>query len=267
MKRSDTLSQSANGRRGFSLILILSSLTIIGLAWYGPIPQQLSYHDFADQRTLLSIPHFWNVVSNFPFVLVGLIGLYRCSLRRKHYLHTDFLAIFTLFFAGVVMTGISSAYYHLQPDNLGLFWDRSAMAISFMAFLSLIITAFISSKSGRFLLVPLILFGFSSVIYWIATEFLGSGDLRAYAATQYLPVIIIPVILFYWKSLTIKPYDILYIGAGYGLAKILELLDAQVFQLFTVSGHSLKHLAAAFSAYWVLVISGRYLQAAGQHHC
>ena len=40
-----------------------------------PIPQSQIYHGFADQRTLLGIPNFWNVVSNLPFILVGALGL------------------------------------------------------------------------------------------------------------------------------------------------------------------------------------------------
>src|SRR5262249_21708612 len=40
-----------------------------------PIPQAMSYHAFADDRTLLGVPNFWNVVSNLPFLIVGFLGL------------------------------------------------------------------------------------------------------------------------------------------------------------------------------------------------
>src|SRR5215469_14244357 len=39
------------------------------------IPQPQSYHSFADQRTILDIPNFWNVASNVPFAIVGWWGL------------------------------------------------------------------------------------------------------------------------------------------------------------------------------------------------
>jgi hypothetical protein len=42
-----------------------------------PIPQDQSYHQFADQRTIFGIPNFWNVVSNLPFLAVGAAGLRR----------------------------------------------------------------------------------------------------------------------------------------------------------------------------------------------
>lgn len=40
------------------------------------IPQDLAYHNFADQRVLLGIPNCLNVISNFPFLLVGAWGLF-----------------------------------------------------------------------------------------------------------------------------------------------------------------------------------------------
>ena len=40
-----------------------------------PIAQDPAYHLFADQRMLLGIPHFWNVVSNLPFLVVSALGL------------------------------------------------------------------------------------------------------------------------------------------------------------------------------------------------
>lgn len=126
-----------------------------------------------------------------------------------------------------------------------------------MAFLSIVVGEFVSRKLGRKLLMPLIFFGLFSVFYWIISEQYGAGDLRPYAVVQFLPMLIIPAIIFSWKSETIKTSDLLTIPTGYGLAKLLEFFDMQVYQLTTVSGHSLKHLAAAFSVYWVLHTFGR----------
>src|ERR1700746_1848008 len=57
------------------LVLMVMSLAVLLLL--PPIPQDQSYHQFADQRTLLGIPNFWNVVSNLPFLVVGAAGLRR----------------------------------------------------------------------------------------------------------------------------------------------------------------------------------------------
>jgi hypothetical protein len=36
-----------------------------------PILQDQNYHHFADERTLLRVPNFWNVVSSLLFIGVG----------------------------------------------------------------------------------------------------------------------------------------------------------------------------------------------------
>ena len=62
-------------RLKIGLLLALLLGTVIWMISMGRIPQNPAYHQFADQRTLLGVPHFWNVVSNFIFVLVGVMGL------------------------------------------------------------------------------------------------------------------------------------------------------------------------------------------------
>ena len=239
------------------LITGLSIVAVTALLMYGPITQNPAYHNFADNRTLLAVPNFWNVVSNLPFIFVGLIGLIRCRVIAAYPGGAETQMSYLLFFAGIVFTGIGSAYYHLQPDNWGLFWDRLGMALCFMAFLSIVVGSFVSPDSGRKLLFPLVLFGLISVVYWIVTEQYGVGDLRLYAVTQFFPILVITVIISSYKSDTIRTVDILIIGTGYGVAKVLEFLDTIIYQAVPISGHSLKHLAAAFSAYWMVVILGR----------
>jgi hypothetical protein len=53
------------------ILLGLMAASLLGLLLVPAIPQDQAYHQFADQRTLLGIPNFWNVVSNIPFVVVG----------------------------------------------------------------------------------------------------------------------------------------------------------------------------------------------------
>jgi hypothetical protein len=58
--------------------------------------------------------------------------------------------------------------------------------------------------------------------------------------------------------------DILVALLWYGLAKLLEELDGQIYYLAQqiISGHSLKHLAAAASAWWLLRMLRRRVPAA-----
>jgi hypothetical protein len=51
--------------------------SLLGPILLPPIVQNQNYHDFADQRTLFGIPHFWNVVSNIPFLGIGAAGLWQ----------------------------------------------------------------------------------------------------------------------------------------------------------------------------------------------
>ena len=91
-------------------ILVFSGLTAASLAallLVPPIPQDQSYHQFADQRTIFGIPNFWNVVSNFPFLAVGVAGLRR--------FRGDVATV--VFFLGVFLTGIGSSYYHWNPQQ------------------------------------------------------------------------------------------------------------------------------------------------------
>ena len=59
----------------FLVLLGLMAASLAGLLLLPPIPQDQSYHQFADQRAMLGIPNFWNVVSNFPFIAIGAVGL------------------------------------------------------------------------------------------------------------------------------------------------------------------------------------------------
>jgi hypothetical protein len=52
-------------------VAVMGALTVASLSaplLLPPISQDQSYHQFADQRTILGIPNFWNVVSNFPLL-------------------------------------------------------------------------------------------------------------------------------------------------------------------------------------------------------
>jgi len=125
------------------------------------------------------------------------------------------------------------------------------MTLVFMAFFSIIIAERMHLKSGLVLLSVLLAVGDGSVIYWSVTESAGHGDLRAYALVQFLPVLIIPVILILFKPRYTGSRYLNEVVAWYGLAKIFELLDHRIFA-FThnlMSGHTAKHLTAAIGIF------------------
>ena len=130
------------------------------------------------------------------------------------------------------------------------------MSVAFMAFSSAIVADRIHARAGNtWLLLVLIALGLLSLLYWNHTEQLGRGDLRFYAFVQFYPVIALPVVFWLFPEYQyVAGRYIAWIFAWYGLSKVLEYFDAQVFEIlgYTISGHSLKHLAAAASAYVVL---------------
>jgi hypothetical protein len=92
--------------------------------------------------------------------------------------------------------------------------------------------------------------GISSVFWWNYTESLGMGDLRYYAAVQFYPVGFILLTLFLFPSSSNKRTLRLFawVVVWYIVAKIFEHFDKEIFYYTSfISGHSLKHLAAAFS--------------------
>jgi hypothetical protein len=229
-----------------------------------PLAQDPMYHDFADQRTLLGIPHCLNVVSNAPFLIVGVLGIWFLIRDRKGASSGAFLESrerwpFHIFFLGVALTAFGSGYYHLNPDNGRLLWDRLPITVSFMAFFAATIAERISMRAGFGLLLPALAAGVGSAVYWHFTELQGRGDLRWYVLVQFYPLVAIPLMLLLFPPRYDGAGNIWLALACYGLAKVFEYhpVDSGTFALGEiVSGHTLKHLAAAVGAYWIL----RWLQ-------
>lgn len=220
------------------------------------IPQDPHYHEFADNRTLWGIPHFWNVASNLPFLVVGLIGL--LAVRRGTGGLAELKPHYAVFFIGVFLTGLGSGYYHWQPDNETLVWDRLPMTFAFMAFLAIVIGEHMSVHASRWLLWPLIIVGVASVRYWHWTESIGQGDLRFYGLVQFLPMLIIPLALLWLPSRFSTTRHLWWVIFAYAASKLLEYFDHGLFQLLgAVGGHPLKHVAAALGAYAFCVALSR----------
>ena len=228
------------------LIIGLTILAIIAVMFVNPIPQDISYHGFIDVNNISGIANFWNVISNLPFLVVGLLGLVR--LKQLNRIKDISAAYWILFFA-VAMVALGSGFYHLNPNNSTLLWDRLPMTVAFMSLFSIIISEFIDVKIGKYLLLPLLLIGIASVVYWHWYD-----DLRYYALVQFLPIILIPIILLMFNSKFTQISGYWWLLLAYGLAKFFEYYDREIFELLDgfISGHSIKHIAAAIGLYVLL---------------
>jgi len=221
-----------------------------------PIPQDLAYHDFADRRTLWRFPNFGDVVSNAPFLVVGCLGLlvlFRRVARAENRIDLLWLS-FIVYFAGVGLVAFGSAYYHQEPTNETLFWDRLPMTIAFMALFAAIVIDRIDDRTGLILLPLLVGLGMVSVIYWHMTEQAGHGDLRFYAVVQFFPMLAVPLICLLFPPHRLDCRYLVPMFALYALAKVCEHYDDGIFSLLghTIGGHTLKHLFAALAALMAL---------------
>ena len=245
-------------RQRIAILLGLLLIGLAGLLFVDPIPQDLDYHRLADARAFFGIPNFNDVMSNAGFALVGIFGVIAVAGVSRHTLFVKPVDArpYLIFFAGVALVSLGSAWYHWAPSNERLLWDRLPMSVAFMAFAAAVIADRIHARAGNTWLLPvLIILGLSSLLYWHYTEQLGRGDLRFYAFVQFYPVIMLPVVLWLFPKYQYVPGRyVAWVFAWYGLSKVLEHFDAQVFGMlgYTISGHTLKHLAAAASAFVVL---------------
>jgi hypothetical protein len=220
----------------------LAAVSLLGLLLLPAIPQEQAYHLFADQRTLFGIPNFWNVVSNIPFIVVGAVGLAQFR---------DDTATIVLF-AGFLLTGIGSSYYHLDPNDGTLFWDRLPMTISFAAILALVVKERVGERAGAILLWPMLVIGVSSLLLWVWTD-----DLRLYFWAQFFPGLALLVLFLLYPAKYSHGYYWIIAAALYALAKVFEFTDEAIYSIgHILSGHTLKHLAAASACLVVL----RYFQ-------
>jgi hypothetical protein len=245
-------------RRAGAIGLIggLTAVVVAGAFLIPAIPQDPAYHRLADGRGWLGVPNALNVLSNAGFVLVGLLGLgflghaarspgpFREPAERWPY---------AVFFAGLLLTGLGSAYYHWAPGDARLAWDRLPLAITLMGLLDAVVAERVGLRVALRLLGPMVALAAASVGYWALTEQRGAGDLRPYALVQFYPLLAIPLMLWLLPARYTGSAGLLAAAGVYALAKVPELADAWVFSTArVVSGHTVKHLLAALAGYSVL---------------
>lgn len=254
----------SRGQR-ITLLWGLTALAAAAIFLLAPaIPQDPAYHRLADGRGWLDISNFGDVMSNLPFTLVGLAGL--GAIWRGWFgvpgMDGGDPVPFVYFFAGVAMVGPGSAWYHLDPNNSTLFWDRLPMTIAFMALLAAVLSdrisrAWIACRGLNLLVMA----GAASVILWDYGEIRGAGDLRAYALVQFWPVVLIPLVLYLFPGgRHVRMRFLMVALAFYALAKLFEHYDHGVFELTggAVSGHTIKHLLAAGAPAAILAMMRRW---------
>ncbi len=255
-KTPDSAKAMSGKKEKVTALVLLLFIGCIGMTFIPPICQDINYHHFADRSEYFSIPNFWNVVSNLPFLIIGGLGMLFVTFNTKKRIAPVLQPSYFIFFFGILLTGLGSSYYHWNPNNLTLLWDRLPMTISFMSFFSIIIGEFIGTKHSRILLISLLTLGIASVFYWNYSESIGCGDLRMYMAIQFFPMVLIPLIMVLFKPGNYPAKYLWFVLLAYVIAKVFERFDLEIAYFFPLSGHSVKHFFAAIAP-WVFLIGLR----------
>ena len=218
-----------------------------------PLAEPVALRSLVDERTLLGIANFWNVVSNAPLLLVGVWGVHFLSRATSEFAEPAEKWAYWLLFFAVAFSGVGSSYYHLAPDASKLMWDRLPIALGFMALLSAVIAERVSVRAGVRALVPLLVAGGASVFYWRVSMLNGAENILPYAIVQYGTIVVIVLLILGFQSRYTRGDDVLVALGIYVAAKITEVLDAPIYALgHYISGHTMKHFFAAAAVWWLL---------------
>ncbi|TFB12710.1 hypothetical protein E3V33_04725 [Candidatus Marinimicrobia bacterium MT.SAG.4] len=232
------------------ILISLFAVSLIAVMLFSKIEQPQSYHNFADNRTFFEIPNFFDTVSNLLFFFVGMTGawfVYKNVRREARY---SWLTLF----AGVTLVSLGSGYYHWNPNDATLVWDRLPLIMGFMGLFSAVLTEFINPKLEKFLLVPALILGALSVIYWHFVD-----DLRFYFYLQAVTLLAITAVLFMYEGrFTLRRY-LLYAFGLYTLSKFTEFSDRTIYSATNnlLSGHTLKHTLAALAVFYIYLMLKR----------
>jgi hypothetical protein len=116
-----------------------------------------------------------------------------------------------------------------------------------MSYVSALFSERYGVKYGLLIWPVLIAYGLYSVFMWNRHD-----DLRLYIGVQVFAILATLTML-----LTPSPYsrsrDLVVVIAFYGLAKLCEIYDHEIYlSTGNISGHTLKHLTAAFASFWLI---------------
>jgi hypothetical protein len=237
------------------LLLGLTGVCLLAALFVPAMPQPLSYHAFADCRTFWAIPNFFNVASNLPFFIGGVMGLRVIWTGQAQFIDAREQLPYLVFFLGALLTCFGSAYYHAAPDNPRLVWDRLPMTLGFAGLVAAAVAERVDLKLGLRSLWPLLLLGVVTVVYWYGTERLGRGNVIPYGVYQGWTIIVIVVLMLAYPARRYSHGGLLaWAAVWYGLAKVFETFDLQVYRALggTLSGHSIKHVLAAFAVFAIV---------------
>lgn len=232
----------------YSGTLILAALLLVT----GPHIQAQGYHLFAEQRVIFNIPHFGDVLSNLAFILVGILLLLEAKKWNTMEMYQEQNTMFKWLAYTCIILGLGSGYYHWEPIDSTLIWDRIAMVLAFaIVFYDSCVRYEVFSKNQALngaLATAIVFVG--TVVFWIIFD-----RLEPYFLVQAFALVLVILAIKNYKEIPSK--HLIYLFGWYVLAKIFEIYDKQIFEITCdfISGHTLKHIASAIALY----VFGKYM--------
>jgi hypothetical protein len=203
------------------------------MSW--PVTRGPAFHQYADTRSWLGIPNTLDVVSNVLFIVVAL-WMWRRAPQR---------GLARLACAGTAAIGIGSAIYHASPSDATLALDWAPIATTLMWVLATVIED--RGGPGRAFAIGGAIAAIGSVAWWLATGGTQGGDMTAYVVVQGAGVAL-PTLVALFRQGRIPALQLVLALGFFGLARLASSHDRQLLDAIGVSGHTIKHLLAAFAA-------------------
>lgn len=223
---------------------------------------------FADLRVLCGVHNFGDVISNISFVLVGLYAITYLVRNDNKDFNMWLIAI------GSIMVGLGSAYYHNNPNNATLVWDRLPMSIVFSGIFMYSINTLhlIEKRNYQLASLAYLVFSIATVLIWKLGTKINLNLITPYVFLQFggmVLIIVLAIMAFFEKKAQLSK-TLFVIIVCYAVAKVFEHFDFQVFTALnhTISGHSIKHLFSALAIIlWFKLLSPPKLVASKLKFC
>ncbi|KAM1663385.1 hypothetical protein ACFXTN_039058 [Malus domestica] len=204
------------------------------------IPHSPKHHLYADMRNLLGVPNTLNVITTFPFLVVGVLGFVLCVQGGLFNISLPGEVWgWALFYAGTAGVAFGSAYYHLKPADSRVAWDTLPMMIAYSSLFSSFIVERLGGRIGLSCLFALLFIAFLSIAYDRTCN-----DIRLYMMFQLIPCIAIPTMSSVFPPKYTHSRYWLWAAGVYLLSKFESVADKKIYRAnhFIISGHSLEHL-------------------------
>lgn len=209
----------------------------------GPVTRTPGFHAYADRRGWLGLPNAGDVLSNLAFVVVAALAARR--LRAPTVAAPRRLAIAAV--VAVALVGVGSGVYHVAPADAALAFDWAPIVIALVMLTACVVGDRGGVALGRGVALVGVPLAVGVVAIWWAGGGTRGGDMRWYVAMQGTAVLL-PLGVALIAPGRIARLPLVAALAAFVVARSFTARDAWWLAQVGVSGHALKHVAAAFAA-------------------